>query len=305
MTPGIHLLHKPVGPTSFAVMREYVARAEAAAPGDRARKVCHGGALDPFASGLLLVLVEPATKLFDHLHGVPKVYEATVKWGEETDNGDLHGRVVMTGDASGLTPARLNAALAAFVGWREQVPPATSNKRVDGERAYAKAHRGEEVVLPASRVYLHEAAWLEHELPRASRLRVSARGGYYVRSLARDLGRALGCGAHLTQLHRAAIGPWHDPGAAPAPAPGGVVEVRGRDVLPWAPRRELSDQDVGDLRQEKTIAAGELLPPDWELPAGFPDPRPPVRGFHRGRFIFLLAREDERLKLLALLRGGL
>jgi tRNA pseudouridine55 synthase len=298
VNPGVHLLHKPVGPTSFSLVRACMERV--AARGQRRLRVCHGGALDPFASGLLLILVEPATKLFDHLHGVPKVYEATVRWGAETDNGDPLGQVVATGDASSLTPARLDEALASFVGWHEQVPPATSNKRVDGERAYAKAHRGEPVELPPSRVYLHEAAWLSHDLPRASRLRIVVRGGYYVRSLARDLGRGLGCFAHLDALHRAAIGPWLDPG------PERSVELRGRDILPWTPTRVLSDQDVGDLRQDKTIAEGELHPPDWNAPAGFPQAADtPIRGFHRGRLSFLLSREGGRLRVRSPLRGGL
>ena len=165
-------------------------------------RVCHGGTLDPFASGLLLILVEPATRLFDHLHAIPKVYEATVRWGIETDNGDPGGKVTFTGDASALNAAQLDAALATFVGWHDQIPHATSAKRIDGERAYLKAHRGETVVMPASRVYLHEARWLGHNLPGESRLRMIVRGGYYVRALVRDLGRMLGCGGHLSGLHR-------------------------------------------------------------------------------------------------------
>jgi tRNA pseudouridine55 synthase len=153
--------------------------------------------------------------------------------------------------------------------------------------------------MPPSRVYLHEARWLDHDLPRASRLRLVVRGGYYVRALARDLGRLVGCGAHLTQLHRTAIGPWNDPGA------GRSIELHGRDLLPWAPVRPLSDQDVGDLRQERAITVGDLLPPDWRLPQGFPDPEPIVRGFHLERLAFLLRRGGGGLQPVTELRGGL
>src|SRR5262249_51095087 len=104
MNPGVHLLHKTVGPTSFSLVQSCISRLTAR-PGRRAMRICHGGALDPFASGLLLILVEPATRLFDYLHAVPKVYDATIHWGIETDNGDPHGRVIFTGDASSLTPA--------------------------------------------------------------------------------------------------------------------------------------------------------------------------------------------------------
>jgi tRNA pseudouridine55 synthase len=244
--------------------------------------MCHGGALDPFASGLLLILVEPATKLFDYLHDAPKVYEATVRWGVETDNGDPTGRPVFQGQpAVPSTPPRLDSVLKCFLGWREQVPPATSNKRVDGERAYVRAHRGEQVDLPPARVYLHEAEWLSHDLPHESRLRVVVRGGYYVRALVRDLGRFLRCGAHLSALHRSAIGPWHDPG------PGGHVDVHGREIMPWAKTRILSDQEVGELRQDRAIPLGELQPPEWPLPTGFATELP-IRGFHLDRFAFLL-----------------
>src|SRR3712207_6785029 len=97
MTPGVHLGHKPAGPTSFSVMQAFVETARAAQSQRRLRRVCHGGTLDPFASGLLLILVEPATRLFGYLHAVPKVYEATVRWGIETDNGDPLGRTTFAG----------------------------------------------------------------------------------------------------------------------------------------------------------------------------------------------------------------
>ena len=281
ITPGIHLVHKPVGPSSFAVLREFL--------GDAPPKACHGGALDPFSSGLLLVLVDPATKLFNYLHDAHKTYEATIRWGIETDNGDPTGQVIATADASRLDAAFLQAALVHFVGWHDQVPPATSNKRIGGERAYVKAHRGEAVELPPVRVYLHEAAWLSHDLPRASVLRVVVRGGYYVRALARDLGRLAACGAHLSSLRRAAIGPWHDPG------PGEHVEVRGRDIVPWLQTRILTDQEVGELRAGRDIALGTLEPPDWPLPMGWPATDLPVRGFHLGRFAFLLREANGRL----------
>jgi tRNA pseudouridine55 synthase len=264
----------------------------AAHPGQRAR-VCHGGALDPFAEGLLILLVGAATRLFDHLHAIPKTYEATVRWGVETDNGDPLGATAFAGDPSALTPERLEAALGTFVGWNEQVPPATSNKRVGGERAYEKAHRGEAVELPPSRVYLHEARWLSHDLPRESRVRVVVRGGYYVRALGRDLGRLLGCGAHLGALHRTAIGPYVDPGV------GRRVEVRGRDVLSWTPGRTLTDQEFGEVRQGREIAVGAIEPAEWGLPEGFPGEEGLVRGFHLGRLVCLLGREGERLRVAA------
>jgi tRNA pseudouridine55 synthase len=298
MNPGIHLVHKPIGPSSHSVV-ESLRQSLPVRPGHRARRICHGGTLDPFASGLLLVLVEPATRLFDYLHAIPKVYDATIRWGVETDNGDPGGHVTFTGDASSLRPEKLNAALASFIGWHDQTPHATSAKRIDGERAYVKAHRGETFLMPPSKVYLHEATWLSHNLPHESELRLVVRGGYYIRALARDLGRLLGCGAHLTRLHRASIGPWSDPGS------GQRAELHGRDLLPWAQTKILSDQEIGDLRKSGTVAMDNLFAPDWGLPLGFPDPQAPVRGFHRDKMCFLLTPREGRLGLLTALSGGL
>jgi tRNA pseudouridine55 synthase len=291
MNAGIHLLHKPVGPTSFSLVQACIGQTPAP-QGKRRPRICHGGTLDPFASGLLLILVEPANRLFEYLHAIPKTYEATVRWGIETDNGDPLGKITFTDNISQVSESQLDAELQKFIGWQEQTPHPTSAKRIDGERAYLKAHRGETVNMPAQKVYLHEARWLSHDLPLESRLRISTRGGYYVRALARDLGRQLGCGAHLTQLHRSAIGPWNDPDSDK------TIEVQGREILPWASVRELSDFEVGELRQKRDIPLGELLPPDWPVPAGFPDPQAPIRGFHLGKLSFLLRRLEEKLQAI-------
>ena len=198
LEPGLLLAHKPRGETSSSLVQAL--RARATSEGAGALALCHGGALDPFAEGRLLLLAGPVTRLMEDLHPVPKCYEAELVWGAETDTCDLHGKVVAEGTAPAPGPEtsrRLEAALAPFHGWHLQAPPATSNKRVDGERAWQRAHRGEEVVLAGLPVFLHQARWLSHDLPRASRLSLSVRGGFYVRSLARDLGRALGTRAHL------------------------------------------------------------------------------------------------------------
>lgn len=291
-------MHKPVGPTSFSLVQGCI-DATAAEKTHAKPKICHGGTLDPFASGLLLMLAGAGTRLFEYLHAIPKVYRTTVRWGIETDNGDPHGQPTFTGDSSSLSPQQLDDALASFVGWQEQIPPATSNKRVDGERAYLKAHRGETVIMPSVRVYLHEARWVSHDLPRQSELEMTVRGGYYVRALARDIGRRVGCGAHLSALHRSAIGPWSDPGD------GVTVAVHGHELLPWAASRNLSDQEVGDLRQGETIAKTGQLPPEWTVPTGFPDPETPIRGFHLGKMVVLLQVSEGRLKAVNAFRGGL
>ncbi|MBI4913655.1 MAG: tRNA pseudouridine(55) synthase TruB [Acidobacteria bacterium] len=297
MQPGLHLVHKPVGITSFQVVRAAVGAARAA--GEKKPTVGHGGTLDPFAHGLLLLLEGQATRLMECLHPIPKGYVAEVAWGLETDTGDPQGQAVFRGPAETLEVPRMEAALAAFLGWHDQVPPATSAKKIEGEAAYRKAHRGEEVLLPPSRVFLHRARWIEHRLPATSLLELSCRGGFYVRSLARDLGRALGCGAHLAGLHRTRIGPWEDPG------PEGNVWVRGRGLLPWCTSRELEEAEALDLAQGRPIPLGETRPPDGPLPEDFPDPAAPILAFQGDRLLALLREREGRLWTYANLRGGL
>ena len=261
---------------------------------------CHGGALDPFAEGLLLLLAGQATRLMDLLHPIPKTYVAEISWGAETDNGDPLGRVVEQGDASLLTPQVLDDALAPFVGWRDQVPPATSNKRVGGERAYRKAHRGESFELPPSRVYLHEARFIEHRLPASSTLRLVTAGGYYVRALARDLGRSTGARAHLSALRRTAIGPWADP------APGKRIWIRGADLFPWLGSVQVDAAETSALRAGRSIPLRPIDPPQWALPAGFPDSgRARIRALHDSVLVAVLREQDGTLIGDPALRGAI
>ncbi len=295
--PGIHLVHKPVGASSFDMVRQF--KHEAWEAGQKKLALGHGGTLDPFAEGLLLVLAGQATRLMELMHPLPKTYEADVVWGLETDTGDLHGLEVLQGETACLSEEVLEQALTPFLGWQDQVPPATCAKKIDGEAAYKKAHRGEVFELRSSRVYLHEATWLSHDLPHRSRLRITCRGGYYVRSLARDLGRALGSGAHLATLHRTAIGPWSDPGL------GRVIPVTGAELIPWCPTRHLDEGEAEHLAHGRAIPLGTLEGPTWALPLGFPPQEGTLRGLHAGRLVALLEVDGDQLRTRANLRGGL
>ncbi|HEX4621927.1 MAG TPA: tRNA pseudouridine(55) synthase, partial [Myxococcaceae bacterium] len=195
----------------------------------------------------------------------------------------------------------LDEALTSSIGWTLQVPPDTSAKKIRGEPAYKLAHRGERVELPPSRVYLHQARWQSHDLPRSSRVELTCRGGFYVRALARDLGRAVGAGAHLTALHRPAIGPWEDPSARPESSP--AAWIHGEGVLPWYPWRELTGDELYALKDERTIPRGDVRPATWNPPEGFPAPTPRVRAFSRGALVALLEGEA-RLRVALRLPGG-
>ncbi|NIP58321.1 MAG: tRNA pseudouridine(55) synthase TruB, partial [Gemmatimonadetes bacterium] len=196
---GVLPVDKPVGPTSHDV----VARARRALDTGR---IGHTGTLDPFASGLLLLCVGPATRLSEYLTALEKSYVAVARLGVGTDTLDPEGAVVERSDSwSELDRARIEEASASFLGRREQVPPQFSAKKVGGEAMYARARRGERVELSPIPVEIHELELLGVDLPDV-RLRIRCSSGTYVRALARDLGAALGEPAHLAELRRTAVG---------------------------------------------------------------------------------------------------
>jgi tRNA pseudouridine55 synthase len=190
---------KPEGPTSHDVVRA-VRRSLGQ------RRVGHTGTLDPFASGLLLVCVGRATRLAEYLSGLDKTYEAVARLGETTDTLDREGRVAERREGwVALGRARIEEALDTLRGGLQQVPPAFSAKKVGGEAAHYKARRGEQVELAPVSVTVHALELTSLHLPLVG-LRVRCSSGTYVRALARDLGEALGVGAHLVALRRTAIG---------------------------------------------------------------------------------------------------
>ena len=200
---GLLLVDKPAGISSHDVVA--VARR---ALGEK--RIGHAGTLDPFATGLLVLLVGRATRLAPYLPAEPKEYEALVRFGAETNTEDADGDV--SREAGLPTPEALDAARAAFVGTIAQVPPAFSAKHVDGQRAYKLARRGEAVALAPVQVTIHSLKLSALErMPDGTvascRMQVSCGGGTYIRSLARDLARAAGTAAHLETLrrHRAGV----------------------------------------------------------------------------------------------------
>jgi tRNA pseudouridine55 synthase len=205
------LIDKPRGPTSFDI----VERVRAASG---VQKVGHAGTLDPMATGLLIVLVaRPATRLQEAFMHLSKAYEGTMRLGERTPSHDAETEVTERADVSGLTRADLEAARERFTGELEQVPPMYSAVKVDGERLYKKARRGETVERPPRQVQVDAFELLDWSPPEL-RFRVSCSKGTYVRSLARDLGEALGVGAHLSALRRTQIGPYAAASAWSLPA---------------------------------------------------------------------------------------
>jgi tRNA pseudouridine55 synthase len=238
---GILLVDKPAGISSHDLVM--VARR---ALGER--RIGHSGTLDPFATGLLVMLVGRATRLLPYLPGEPKVYEATIAFGSETDTEDLHGAV--TGTAEPPSRDRVNRALPFLTGAFNQVPSAYSAKRVGGRRAYALARKGESPVLEPVRI--HVASWDvlewngEHDAATSCVVRVTCSGGTYVRALARELGREAGSAAHLTALRRLSSGPFHvDAAETYDTLRGPSLRLRpALDALPHLPRQMLTSEEV-------------------------------------------------------------
>jgi tRNA pseudouridine55 synthase len=263
---GLLVIDKPVGPTSFDVIR-----ALRGPLGTRA--LGHTGTLDPNASGVLCVCVGWALKLQRFLDEDLKVYRATVQLGETTETDDSEGRVLDVRPVV-ATRADIERALASFVGVIEQIPPAYSAIKTDGERAYARARRGERVALPARPVRI-DAVELEHFEGPVLRILVTCGKGTYIRSLARDLGEVLGCGAHLSALRRLASGPYAIEQAVPLdellerlkqgqPAP----YVKPMTMLAHLPTIKLPDslrahllagRKIGLALDELTANAGQLV----------------------------------------------
>ena len=197
-TEGLLLVDKPAGMTSHDVVA--IARR---ALGER--RIGHAGTLDPFATGLLVLLAGRMTRLLPYLDGEPKVYEARIQFGAETDTDDATGRTVR--EAPLPIRADVDRAIATLTGAIAQEPPAYSAKQVGGRRAYDAARRGTPVKLPAAAVTVH--SWeIKRRANDSLDAVVTCSGGTYVRALARDLGRQAGSAAHLMTLRRTRSGPF-------------------------------------------------------------------------------------------------
>lgn len=221
---GLLLLDKETGVTSFAALG---AVKQCAGP-----KAGHAGTLDRFASGLLVVLTGPLTRLNPLFSGMEKTYEATFLFGSETDTLDPEGKIVKTSPV----PSReaVEAAIRNhFTGCIEQVPPAYSALHVQGRRASEIARQGGDVVLKPRSVTISSFDLLSWKDTGEARVRVTVSSGTYVRALARDLGRAAGSCAHVTALRRLSIGPYRVEEAVPSSDREGILSALGktRDLL--------------------------------------------------------------------------
>jgi tRNA pseudouridine55 synthase len=246
---GILLVDKPAGMTSHDV----VATARRAL---HTRRIGHTGTLDPFATGLLVLLVGHATRLAPYVEGEPKVYAATVRFGVETETDDPTGAPVR----QALPPSaeRIAHAIEQLTGPIEQLPPAYSAKQVGGVRAYAAARRGEPLALEPATVVVQR--WEVGEMRGADlEVTITCAGGTYVRSLARDLGRVAGSAAHLRALRRLRSGHFDVATAATIDAvrSGAATLLPIRAAVPGLPAEQLTDLDARRVAYGQAVPASE------------------------------------------------
>ena len=239
------------GPTSHDVV-DLVRRALGT------RRVGHAGTLDPMASGLLVLLVGRGTKLAPYLSGADKVYEAEVCLGVRTDTLDADGRVVEQRPVPALTEEDIERALQRFRGTFEQRVPEVSAVRVGGERLHVRVRRGEQVEPPSRRVRVTSLRRVGGSLPRL-RLSMHVSKGFYVRSLARDLGEALGTVAHLSALRRLRSGSFGVERALPfdllRAAARGDEAARGRLLPGLMPLERAAAASMPTVRLQRREAA--------------------------------------------------
>jgi tRNA pseudouridine55 synthase len=254
-TDGLLVLDKPGGMTSRAA----VDRALGWFP--RGTRVGHTGTLDPLATGVLVLCVGAATRLTEYVQDMAKTYRAGLLLGARSDTDDADGTVTPVAGARPPDRDTVLRQLEGFVGEIEQVPPAFSAAKVTGQRAYDLARKGEEVALKPRRVQVYGIQLLAYDYPRLD-LHVDCGKGTYIRSLARDLGERLGCGALVEALRRTRVGPFQDGEAVGLEADAAAARQK---LLPLAaavaelPRVTLGEAQLRRLRQGQEIALSRTV----------------------------------------------
>lgn len=216
MIDGTILIDKPAGMTSFGVVarlrRVLTAqqKAKLAAEGQTGRvkvKVGHTGTLDPFATGLMIIVVGKECRNAQHYTKLDKEYEATITLGMSSSTGDPEGELTPAASSVQPTRAQIDRVIAAHTGKIQQRPPVFSAIKIDGQRAYKLARDGKEVELPLRTITVYELEVLSYDYPQLT-IRTKVSSGTYIRSLAVDIGKALGTEAYCSALRRTEVGKW-------------------------------------------------------------------------------------------------
>ena len=244
---GVLLVDKTAGMTSHDVIT--LARRSLGI-----RRIGHTGTLDPFATGLLVLLLGQATRLARFIENEPKVYQATIEFGGETDTDDLTGTVTRSGDLP--TPAAVDAGIRTLTGTIQQIPPAYSAKKVAGQRAYRAARAGAPLVLRPVSVVVSD--WrIRGRSASTLDVTITCSGGTYIRALARDLGRAAGSAAHLSALRRTRAGMFDVSAALTVAAlrDGSVAPASMRTAIRHLPSQSLAEAEAERVRHGEAVLA--------------------------------------------------
>ena len=271
-------MDKPAGLTSHDAVQR-VRRAL------RTKQVGHTGTLDPFATGLLVVLVGRATRLARFVESEAKTYLATVRLGVRTETDDLTGAVLEERPVGQLSLGRVQEALVGFAGEQRQRPPAYSARHVGGERSYRLARRGAAVQPPETTVTVHRIELVAWE-PPAVTFRATVSAGTYLRAIGRDLGERLGTGGHLTALRREAIGALRVEQAIPLDQVGPEALLPPAHVLGHLPAVSLDPAAKAEVVHGRAVAdAGAAM-----------EPGVPVVLLAGGELVAVARPEDGRLR---------
>jgi tRNA pseudouridine55 synthase len=254
---GILLVDKPSGMTSHDVV-DRVRKASGI------RRVGHTGTLDPNATGLLVLCLGKATRLSEHLTGLDKEYEGTMRLGVVTESYDSDGQVVEEHPVPDLTIEQIQALCDRFVGEIEQLPPMVSAVKVGGERLYKIARKGETVERTPRKITVHEFTVLSYEKPDAV-IRVRCTSGTYVRALCHDVGQLLGCGAILSTLRRTRVGRHDVTSAVALDALTGPEVVRER-LVPMGQALDFPEVIIKPSSNAIVLSGGSLSPRDLIKP---------------------------------------
>lgn len=261
---GVLNLDKPEGPTSRAMV-DRVAKLV------RPAKAGHAGTLDPLATGVLVVCVGHATRLINLVQEGRKGYVGRFVLGLQSDTDDITGQVHEGGDYRGISRAEIESLLPEWIGRIDQVPPQFSALHVEGKRAHSLARQGQVVELSARPVDVFSIRLTKFELPEIE-LEIECGSGTYIRSIGRDLGAKLGCGAVMKQLRRTYVGPFHvDNAINPDDLTRDRLESCLRpptEIVANLPRRTLSVDEVLAIRQGRLIAATSSINRSTDVSSG-------------------------------------
>jgi len=255
---GVLVIDKPVGMTSHDVVQ--IVR-----KGTNIRRAGHTGTLDPRASGVLVVLIGPAVRLSEYVSASDKRYQGIIRLGSRTDTYDAEGTITDTSPVD-ISEEQFESALEQFIGEIEQVPPPYSAVKIKGKKAYELARKGEEVDLEPRTITVHSLELLEWAPPEAV-VDIYCSSGTYVRSLAHDLGNALGCGAHLIGLRRTKSGRFTLRDAVPLSKLKEAFDqgtwyqylIPAAEALSEWPALELDDEQLDTVRHGHRIPAETKL----------------------------------------------